>query len=235
MWRSWLLGTCSTRFARQATLGLVALIGLSATTIAREPACTTAAEIQQLRTELALTRLQADLLRERSATRVLESWCSHYRLADPATVRAEVLTAATKAPSAETLNRLQVTKAEEVAYRRVALRCGNTTLSEADNWYVPARLTKAMNLRLASSDVPFGKIIAELKPFRVTIAAQPLWSAMSDDSVCQVKPTEASVAPEAVLRVQALLYREDLKPFSEVHEVYQRALITAAGQCANSP
>lgn len=202
---------------------------------AKDAACADADTVAQLRTELTLAQLQADLLRERSATKVLEQWCGKYRLAKEAVVRAEVMDAPAKVASAETMNRLRVSKPEELAYRRVGLRCGAVLLSEADNWYVPTRLTKAMNAMLASSDVPFGKVIAELKPFRVTITAKPLWTALENGEACMVKPVSATKAPAAVLEVQALLYREDLKPFSEVHEVYQRPLIDAAASCAKAP
>lgn len=216
-----------------AALAVLSLIALG-TAAAKEPACGDADTIAQLRTELTLSQLQADLLRERSATKVLEAWCGKYQLAKEPVVRAEVLNVPAKPASAETMNRLQVTKPEALAYRRVGLKCGSVLLSEADNWYVPARLTKAMNAMLTSSDVPFGKVIAELKPFRVTITAKPLWSALEDGQACRVKPAQAENAPAAVLEVQALLYREDLKPFSEVHEVYQRPLIAAAATCATT-
>ncbi|AVP96947.1 hypothetical protein C7S18_06930 [Ahniella affigens] len=198
----------------------------------KTPACADTNTVQALRTELALTQLQAELLREKSATKVLEAWCGRYQIADQPVVRAEVQTAEAKPPSAETMNRLQVQNSNEVAYRRVALRCGTVVLSEADNWYVPARLTKAMNAMLASSDVPFGKVIAELRPFRVTIDAKPLWSALDQGRVCAVQDLDSAPPPKAVLQLRALLYREDLKPFSEVHEVYQRPLLDAASQCA---
>jgi hypothetical protein len=39
----------------------------------------------------------------------------------------------------------------------VHLKCGERVLSEADNWYVPARLTKEMNQSLENSDIAFGR------------------------------------------------------------------------------
>ena len=40
----------------------------------------------------------------------------------------------------------QVAGASEVKHRRVELRCGAYLFSEADNWYVPERLTPEMKL-----------------------------------------------------------------------------------------
>ncbi|MDE2621396.1 MAG: hypothetical protein KGL54_14645, partial [Sphingomonadales bacterium] len=46
--------------------------------------------------------------------------------------------------------------------RHVRLTCGPATLSLAHNWYVPERLSPAMNRTLATTHVPFGKVAAPL-------------------------------------------------------------------------
>jgi len=43
------------------------------------------------------------------------------------------------------------------------------TLSVAWNWYVPARLSPAMNATLRDGDVPFGKVVAPLGFRRVSL------------------------------------------------------------------
>lgn len=57
-------------------------------------------------------------------------------------------------------------------YRHVRLMCDDTMLSEAHNWYVPARLTPAMNAALADTDTPFGKVAAPLHFTRERLASQ---------------------------------------------------------------
>ena len=37
--------------------------------------------------------------------------------------------------------------------------CGSVVLSEADNWYVPSRLTPEMNRLLDTTDAPFGRVV----------------------------------------------------------------------------
>ena len=71
-----------------------------------------------------------------------------------------------KAPTPEQRQRLQVKGRERVNYRRVQLRCGRQVLSEAENWYVPSRLTAGMNRLLETTDTPFGKAIQALQPYR---------------------------------------------------------------------
>ena len=89
--------------------------------------------------------LNADLLAHDSATLTIERWCADHRLADPARIVAERVSDAAKPASAEVREALDVKPDEPLGYRRVRLKCGDRVLSEADNWYVPARLTPEMN------------------------------------------------------------------------------------------
>ena len=110
-----------------------------------------------------LQTFNADLLSHDSATLTLERWCGVHGLAAPPRIVAERVTAMDKTPTAEQRAELGVTPAEPIRYRRVRLRCGAVVLSEADNWYVPARLTAEMNTVLDSTDVPFGKAVQALQ------------------------------------------------------------------------
>ena len=96
--------------------------------------------------------LNADLLAHDSATLTIERWCADHRLADPARIVAERVSGADKPASAEVREALDVKPDEPLGYRRVRLKCGDHVLSEADNWYVPARLTPAMNNVLETTD-----------------------------------------------------------------------------------
>ena len=53
-------------------------------------------------------------------------------------------------------------------------------LSEADNWYVPSRLTGEMNRVLETTAAPFGKAVMDLKPYRQTYAVDVLWWPLPD-------------------------------------------------------
>ena len=70
---------------------------------------------------------------------------------------------------------LGVPPGEPVRYRHVRLVCGDKLLSEADNWYVPARLTPEMNRLLDETDTPFGRVIRDLNFRRETLSARVLW------------------------------------------------------------
>jgi len=109
-----------------------------------------------------LQTLNADLLSHPSATLTLEHWCGSHRLAAVAKVVAR-RDRKTNKPLPEDLRRaLGIDAGTPVRYRRVQLTCGDHVLSEADNWYLPARLSAAMNRTLDHSDSPFGKVVAPL-------------------------------------------------------------------------
>jgi chorismate-pyruvate lyase len=157
--------------------------------------------------------LNAQLLASRSATATLEAWCRDHHLADDPRIVAHVRSGVDRPPTAEQRQRLDVTGRDAVAYRRVDLECGARVLSRADNWYVPARLTPEMNRILQTTDTPFGKVVAALLPSRETFAVKLWWS----DSTQPVT--------ETLFEHRAVLYANDRRPFSEVDEMYQRALL----------
>jgi chorismate-pyruvate lyase len=181
-----------------------------------------------------LQTLNAELLSHDSATLTLEHWCDSHQLASPARIVAERVAGIEQPPSAQQRLELRVTAADIVRYRRVRLRCGNLTLSEADNWYVPGRLTADMNRLLQTSDTPFGRVVQALHFQRHTIAATLLWQPLPEGwetgtaAVGTVTASMAAahdnpgrlVAPAAVLQHRALLSLPDGTPFSEVVETY---------------
>jgi len=57
----------------------------------------------------------------------------------------------------------------------VHVKCGERVLSEADNWYVPARLTKEMSQVLENSDAAFGRAVQALHFQRRTLAVELAW------------------------------------------------------------
>ena len=168
--------------------------------------------------------LNADLLAHDSATLTIERWCADHRLADPARIVAERVSDAAKAASDEVREALDVKPDEPLGYRRVRLKCGDHVLSEADNWYVPARLTPAMNHVLETTDTPFGKAVAALHFRRHTLSVDVLWRPLPKgwEMGATPAPREAGALtiPDHVLEHRAVLSTPDGEPFSEVVETY---------------
>jgi chorismate-pyruvate lyase len=179
-----------------------------------------------------LQTLDADLLSHDSATLTLESWCGAHRLATTPRIVAERVADVDKPASAEQRRELGIGAGEPVRYRRVKLLCGDLVLSEADNWYVPARLTPDMNKILDDTDTPFGKVVQPLHFQRHTFSSRLLWLPLPEGwemSTAGKAVREGSLTiPPAVLENKALLALADGTPFSEVVETYSSNVLAFA-------
>jgi len=177
-----------------------------------------------------LQSINGEILTGSSATRTLEEWCGGHRMAADPKIVATRVSGIRKEPSAEQLQRLAVHDPSEVRYRRVELRCGAHLLSQADNWYVPGRLTAEMNAALETTDTPFGKAVQPLHPYRRTFSATMLWSPLPRGWEQQPRSQFPShrrmlVIPRELFQHRAVLYTTDHVPFSEVVETYQSELL----------
>jgi chorismate-pyruvate lyase len=172
-----------------------------------------------------LQTLNAELLSHDSATSTLEQWCASHHLASPPRILAERLSGADHPPTEAQRGELGVSATEPVRYRHVQLRCGAVLLSEADNWYVPARLTPDMNRLLDTTDTPFGRAVQSLHFQRHTISARLLWLPLPEDWDMNPAAVGGSAAgslivPADVLQHRALLTLPNGIPISEVVETY---------------
>lgn len=178
-----------------------------------------------------LQTLAAQLLSEDSATVTLEHWCAAHRLAAPARITAARLSGVERAPTVSQRLELRVGPDERVRFRHVQLRCGTLVLSEAENWYVPSRLTPAMNAELDASDTPFGRVVRPLRFSRHTLSSHLLWSPLPDgwemtgNANESATPAVPTPVPDALLQNRAVLSLPDGTPFSEVVETYTAGVL----------
>ena len=177
-----------------------------------------------------LQSLNAELLSHDSATLTLDHWCDAHHLASPAKIVAARDKAAAKEPTADQRRTLGVTATEPIRYRRVKLTCGAHVLSEADNWYVPSRLTPDMNHQLETTDVAFGRAVQALHFQRRTLSARLLWSPLPDGwevngATLPDAGAKTLQIPHEVLQHQAVLTLPDGTPFSEVVETYTEQVL----------
>ncbi len=155
--------------------------------------------------ESGVARLEALLRQHDSATLALEDWCRSQGIADPAVVAYPVAEPMVREPE-DLRERLGVGPDEPVSLRRVRLACGELTLSQASNWFVPARLTAEMNAALASTTAPFGKVAAPLQFRRELIDSR--------------RGGGPPCPPETSLFQRALLRLPDSRPLALVEECY---------------
>jgi hypothetical protein len=210
--------------ALRGLAGAILLLLTTALASAADPAPWPDSFLGRLEALALIESLNADLLAHDSATLTIERWCADHRLADPARIVAERVIGADKPASAEVREALDVKPDEPLFYRRVRLKCGDRVLSDADNWYVPSRLTPAMNHALETTDTPFGKAVAALHFRRHTLSADLLWRPLPKgwEMSAARAPNEAGALtiPDAVLEQRAVLSTPDGEPFSEVVETY---------------
>lgn len=162
-----------------------------------------------------LPRFERVMASQDSATAALGQWCGSQKIAQPPVIRAQADRNAQLAPTAAVRAVLDVPDGTPVSYRHVRLACGNTVLSVAHNWFVPARLAPGMSHTLDTTDIPFGKVVAPLGFRRERLAAQR---------------GQATECPKGtVLSHRAVLRLADGKAISLVIECYTRANLKRAG------
>jgi chorismate-pyruvate lyase len=171
-----------------------------------------------------LQTLNVDLLSHDSATATLAHWCEQHRMAQVPRIVALLGHGAPKSASPAQRSDLHVTGSEPVRYRHVQLACGPWVLAEADNWYVPSRLTRPMNHLLETTDTPFGVIVRDLHFQRHTLSARLLWAPLPPGWEMNPPPAQPASGnlrvPAEVLEHRAVLSLPDGTPFSEVVETY---------------
>ena len=156
-----------------------------------------------------LDAFEAALSAQPSATAVLTDWCKARGIAAaPAIVARRVAAPATPEPE-DLRHQLGVTTGEMLGYRHVELICGERVLSVAHNWYVPTRLSPAMNAALESSDTPFGKVVAPVHFTRELLSS--------------IRGQGPGCPPGTVLTQRALLRLPDGHPLSYLIECYTAA------------
>lgn len=186
----------------------------------------TSAFIDRVETLALIETLNGRLLATTSATATLEKWCADHRMASPAKIVARRITGPDQEPGPETRRRLKAENGETIRYRHVQLMCGTHILSEADNWYVPARLPAEANAMLEVGDTPFGKAIQSLHASRRTIDAKILWSPLPEGWEMTAPATDAPTpTPHHLIEHRALLLTPDQTPISEVDEHYTREIL----------
>jgi len=229
-----------------ALLWLSAVCG-AATASAQTPAWpdTFVARVEAL---ALLETLNAELLSHDSATLTLEHWCEAHRLAAPPRIVATRTPGLERPPSLQQRQELAVTPSEMVRFRHVKLLCGALVLSEADNWYVPGRLTPEMNKLLDTTDSPFGKVVQPLRFQRHTQSSELLWRPLPEGWEMSPPPPANAVErttaerlfiPPKLLEHRAVLTLPDGTPFSEVVETYTEGVLAfppvAAQRSAGPP
>lgn len=191
-----------------------ALIAFAAQVYAQPSA---SSELDRWKAFARIQTLNADILASRSATRTLESWCREHKLApDPKLVAIRNVEEREISPDLVQREILQVSAETPVRYRKVRLTCGNLTLSIAELWYVPGRLSEEANRLLESTITPFGAAIQYLNPFRRTLSMTRHWEPESNKPIDSVN---------TLFEHEAVVLDSTNRPIALAREAYQRQIL----------
>jgi chorismate-pyruvate lyase len=156
-----------------------------------------------------VARLERDLAAQPSATAVLAEICERQMGHTAPPIRAELVRGGPPAAPADLAQRLDPGLDEPIVLRHVRLKCGETMLSEAYNWYLPLRLPAEVSRLLETTDTPFGKTLASHGFTR-----KRLWSRRGRATECPAG---------TVLSQSAVLTMPERGPISLVIECYSAA------------
>jgi hypothetical protein len=178
--------------------------------------------VQRLRWQAQLQTLNAELLSHPSATAVLQALCDRRDPAAPPIRARHVAVDDDPDRTAAVRRELGAAANAPVRHRRVELSCGPVVLSRADNWYLPDRLTAAMNRTLETTDTPFGVAARPLGFQRRTLSAKLLFEPLPPGWEAQppARFDDAPAPPAEVLQHRAVLQTPDGRPFSLLVETY---------------
>lgn len=217
---------CSSKRIRIAALAATAIVLGTQIAIAQEPSIGSQwlnSPTSRVEALAVLQTLNANLLSNASATLTLDRWCAAHKLAPEGSKIVAQRVGGQDKPADEHIRELlTVGPGELIAYRRVRLVCGDRVLSEADNWYVPAKLTAEMNQTLKTSDIAFGRAVQALNFTRTNLSAKLLWSPIRrlghGGSIAH--QTSSLSLPPFLLEHRAVLKLQDGTPFSALVESY---------------
>ncbi|MDD3797912.1 MAG: hypothetical protein PHE36_01910 [Novosphingobium sp.] len=162
--------------------------------------------------QLSLDAFEAALNSQVSATEALTQWCTAHNMGNPPVIRAVPVSGEAGELPPDLRQLLELPPDSPLGYRHVRLVCGDVVLSEAHNWFVPARLSPGMNDVLERTDTPFGKAVEALHFTRRKLAGTRGGGPGCPDGT--------------ILTQRALLELPDGRPISLVMECYTSANLT---------
>ncbi|QRM32822.1 hypothetical protein [Microvirga sp. VF16] len=132
-------------------------------------------------TEALIQELSTRLIAGATATETLRAWCDEHGLAQgPISVACRQRHVLAAVPD-DVKAALGPAASESVHFRQVPMMRGPLPLATAENWFVPQRLAAGMEEVLQTTDLPFGTVIARLRPSRRTLVAH-VWPLTADPS-----------------------------------------------------
>ncbi|QRM32991.1 hypothetical protein [Microvirga sp. VF16] len=179
--------------------------------------------------EALIQDLNARLIAGATATETLLAWCDEHGLSQgPISVACRQRHVLAAVPD-DVKAALAPLASETVQFRQVQILRGPLPLATAENWFVPQRLAAGMEDVLQTTDLPFGTVIARLRPSRRTLAVQirPLTADPSEDP-SRLSASGHHSQPEVILEHTTVILSETGTALALVTERFFSDLIAVA-------
>jgi len=184
-----------------------------------------------------LQSLNVELLTSDSEQQTLGRWCSSHGLVSNPQISIERVLDAEERPTEAQRKMLATSAKEPIRHRKVQVLCGATVLLEADDWYLPSRVSAQVNALIESTALPFET--AQIGHFRRRIVSATilwpqlpeLWGLGTEESATESQAMRPP--PARVLTHHVLVTLPDGTPFGEAKENYMRSVL--AFPCPSLP
>jgi hypothetical protein len=92
---------------------------------------------------------------DRSLKQTLERWCMSHRLVSKPQIAIERVLDVEELPTAAQSKMLATSAKDPVRHRKVRVLCGSAVLLEADDWYLPSRVSPKVSALIEGTELPF--------------------------------------------------------------------------------
>lgn len=183
-----------------------------------------------------LQSLNVELLTGDSEKQTLEHWCVSHRLVSNPQIAIERVLDAEELPTEAQRKMLATAEKEPVRHRKVRVRCGSSVLLEADDWYLPSRVSPQVNALLEGTELPLQRAVQIAHFKRRTLSATLLWPQLPElGELGSAKGVTESQAigplPARVLTHHVLLMLPDGRPFGEIQANYMGNVLAFPCPC----
>jgi hypothetical protein len=185
-----------------------------------------------------LQSLNVELLTSESEKETLARWCVSHRLVSNPQIAIERVLDAEELPTAAQRTMLDTSAKESVRHRKVRVFCGSAVLLEADDWYLPSRVSPQVNALIESTELPLERAVQIAYFRRRTLSATLLWPQLPElrELGSEKGLTESQAIqplPARVLTHHVLLMLPDGTPFGEIQANYMSNVL--AFPCPSLP
>ena len=183
--------------------------------------------VARLEAAALLQTLNVELLTNDNTERTLGAWCVSHRLSTRPTIATERVSDAEEIPTEVQRKMLAASTKDSVRHIKVRVLCGSVVLLEADNWYLPARISPQWNASIERTEWPLEAAVQTGHFRRRILSASLLWPPLpelkelaSGEAQGRAQSGAVQPLPARVLAHHLLVLLPDGAPFGEVEENY---------------